>query len=115
MAKYYIAGPMRGYPEFNFPAFFKLAAILRAAGHAVFNPAEHETQRGLDVTGLKGDLSELDKLGFCIRDALAADTQFICLEATDIYMLPGWSNSKGATAERALALALDLKIHGAPA
>ena len=36
----YVAGPMRGYPEFNFPSFHAAAAQLRAAGHTVFNPAE---------------------------------------------------------------------------
>ena len=37
--KLYLAGPMRGVPEFNFPAFFRAAAQLEREGHIVFNPA----------------------------------------------------------------------------
>ena len=36
----YIAGPMRGYPDHNFPAFRAAAAALRRAGYGVVNPAE---------------------------------------------------------------------------
>jgi nucleoside 2-deoxyribosyltransferase len=40
MSKVYIAGPMTGLPEWNFPAFLKAAAEWRAAGWEVLNPAE---------------------------------------------------------------------------
>ena len=116
MAKaYYIAGPMRGYPEFNFPAFGNAADYYRARGHFVFNPAERDIKKGFDPSGLKGTPAELELLKFDLRDALAADCDFICRVATHIHMLEGWANSKGATAERALALALGLTVEGAPA
>ena len=38
--KIYIAGPMTGLPELNFPAFHAEAARLRAFGYEVINPAE---------------------------------------------------------------------------
>lgn len=37
----YLAGPMTGIEDFNFPAFNDMAAKLRARGYVVENPAEH--------------------------------------------------------------------------
>jgi len=31
---------MTGLPEFNFPAFFRVAEIVRQQGHEAINPAE---------------------------------------------------------------------------
>ncbi len=44
MKKVYLAGPMRGLPLFNFPAFADAAAKLRAQGYDVFSPAERDEQ-----------------------------------------------------------------------
>lgn len=112
--KLYLAGPMRGIPDFNFPAFHNAAASLRELGHEVFSPAERDNERhGRDIaTGNKtGSLEEAVKNhGFSLRHALADDTQFICLHAEGIALLPGWENSAGANAEVALAKALGLQI-----
>lgn len=49
--KIYLAGPMRGIPEFNFPAFHAMACRLRAEGNVVFNPAEKDIERhGVDIS-----------------------------------------------------------------
>lgn len=110
--KVYLAGPMRGIPQFNFPAFLAAAERLRAAGHTVFNPAEADNERhGTDVSA--GNLTGDEHLaaaqhGLSLREALAADLQFICREADAIALLPGWENSKGVAAERATAIALGL-------
>lgn len=112
---YYVAGPMRGYADFNFPAFAEATKLLRRTGARVFSPAERDIEKGFDAKGLEGTMEELAEHEFDLRDALAADTEFICREATHIFMLPGWSRSTGATAERALAIALGLTIEGAPA
>ena len=113
---FYIAGPMRNYPEFNFPAFLEMEALLREwhPEAEIFNPAQADLERGFDPTGLTG-LEPLDVVGCNLREVLKLDLAFICDHATHIYMLPGWSESKGATAERALALALGLKVEGAAA
>lgn len=111
--KIYLAGPMRGYAKFNFPAFFEAADKLRSAGHTVFNPAERDVNlHGDKLMDTKtGDLADIDpSLNFSLRHALAADTQFICLEADAIALLPGWEKSKGATAEYALAQALGHEV-----
>lgn len=111
----YLAGPMTGIPEFNFPAFNAAADKLRAGGHRVFNPAERDIERhgGVDIS--KGNASgsqehAAKEHGFSLREALADDTAWICKEATAIAMLPGWENSKGARAEWHLSIALGHEI-----
>ena len=112
--KVYLAGPMRGIPEFNFPAFHAGAARLRAAGHFVFCPAERDIEKtGVDIS--KGNATGDNALaeaqhGFNLREALKDDLVFICLEADAIALLPGWENSKGVQAERATAIALGLVV-----
>lgn len=111
--KIYVAGPMRGYKDFNFPAFYDAAAWLRAKGHTVFNPAEsdHETY-GQDVNKSEtGDIKEaVSQSGFSLREALARDAKFITEEADALYMLAGWEKSTGARAEWTLATALGLLV-----
>lgn len=105
--KIYLAGPMQGYPDFNFPAFFSAAQSLRGQGHTVFNPAERDVEAHGDAfSSPTGDLQDIQHTGFSLREALYHDTKFICLEAEAIALLPGWENSKGARAEHALAVAL---------
>jgi hypothetical protein len=112
--KIYVAGPMRGIPEFNFPAFNEATARLRADGHTVFNPAERDNERhGTDIS--KGNLTGDESIaaaqhGFNLREALGADLAWICAEADGLMLLPGWRNSKGALAEVATAKALGLHI-----
>lgn len=106
MTKVYLAGPMRGIPHFNYPAFFRAAQELREQGYEVFNPAEGEEV----YDNPTGSLTLAEKVGFNLRQTLKKDTEYICLYADTIAMLPGWVNSSGARAERALALALGLNI-----
>lgn len=102
----YLAGPMSGVPFFNFPAFHRAAAELRAQGHFVFNPAESDLESVKH--NAEGDESKSE--GFCRRKALGADLAWICAEAEAIALLPGWEKSTGATAEHATAVALNLPV-----
>ena len=107
--KIYLAGPMRGYENFNFPAFDFAAAKLRQDGHEVFSPAERDRLiHGPKLENNKtGDEVEAEKtVGFSLRDALAVDTDWIARNADAIALLPGWEKSSGAQAELALAKAL---------
>lgn len=107
----YIAGPMRGYAEFNFPAFHAAEALLRDQGHECFNPARRdEIEDDFDSSGRAGTDEELKKMGFDLHTALHADTTYICLTADAIYMLKGWQRSPGAMAEHFLAVALSLEV-----
>ena len=112
--KIYLAGPMRGIPHFNFPAFHDAAAKLRANGHMVFSPAERDIQvTGVDISADNptGDNDQAEAThGFNLREALKDDLEFICLHADAIALLPGWESSKGVAAERATAIALGLNV-----
>jgi hypothetical protein len=91
----YIAGPMTGLPEFNFPAFNKAAKAWRDAGWEVLNPAE----------SFDGDTS------LAYKDYVAHDMGL--LKSCDaIYMLDGWDgqNARGSVWEREIAEHLGLDI-----
>jgi len=87
----YIAGPMTGIENLNFPAFHKAAASLRASGHEVVNPAEIVT----DPTAKWED---------CMRADLAQ-----MLGCTHIALLPNWDKSRGAQLEAHIAHALGMR------
>lgn len=107
----YLAGPMRQIAYFNFPAFDKAAGELRRAGHIVFNPAERDRKiHGEKVANRTGNIKLAEKRGFSLRKALGDDTRWLCKHAECIALLPGWGSSSGAKAEKALALALGLKV-----
>jgi hypothetical protein len=98
----YIAGPMTGLPEFNFPAFNNTAEAFEEGGWRVINPAAHDLEVWGDMEGVAKNAN--------YRDCLAWDLDAICNECDAIAMLPGWENSKGARAEHATAVALGLQI-----
>lgn len=111
----YVAGPMRGYPHFNFPMFHKATTVLRSQGYAVFSPAEQDivANGGADpsVGNETGDAEQAkEEHGLTARDCFLRDTEYICKHADIIALLPGWERSKGATAEKALGDALGLMI-----
>lgn len=109
----YLAGPMTGIPNFNFPAFDYATKLLRSQGHDVFNPAERDRRvHGDEVENNPAGCPLLARInhGFSLRDALEDDTSWICSTADAVALLPGWEGSKGACAERALAVALGLTI-----
>ncbi len=111
MSSYYVAGPMRGYPNFNRDAFLDCADTLRADGHTAFDPgAADEDEYGAELfdndTG--SEEQAVAEHNFDLRDALNVDTTWICEHADGIVLLPGWQASLGATAECALAVALGL-------
>lgn len=94
----YLAGPMRGIADHNFPAFHAAAAKLRAEGHEVFNPAENDermAERGEEIT---------------IRACLRIDLEWICTNAEAVALMPGWQHSKGAMAEYRTALAIGIDV-----
>jgi Domain of unknown function (DUF4406) len=109
----YLAGPMRGIYEFNFPAFFKAAEHLRQLGHEVFSPADNDANNYGDAIWRhrQGDLKEIEHLGFDLRRTFFQDLEYITLHADAVVLLPGWENSEGAKIERSVALFLKLLVY----
>jgi nucleoside 2-deoxyribosyltransferase len=93
--KLYLAGPMRGLPQYNYPAFHAAAKQLRGAGFEVFDPA--------DLT------FPWDEEGS--RKAMGVELAWICAEADAVVLLNGWEKSLGAAAEIATAAALGLPVY----
>ena len=92
MKRIYIAGPMTGLPEFNYPAFNKEAQRLRAMGYHVENPADNPEPPCKSWLGY-------------MRMALP---QLVTCDI--VALLPGWQDSKGARIERCLAIDLSLRV-----
>jgi len=92
----YLAGPMHGYPEWNFPAFHSAADRLRGLGHRVIDPA------ALDEV-YDCDLSPEGVATACkSREYIRRDVEAICISDA-IVMLDGWQESLGARGELAVA------------
>lgn len=110
----YIAGPMTGIPQFNFPAFIRLALMLRGAGFTVVNPAELDDPdaRAAALSSEDGDPALYARLtGLTWGDFLARDLKLIADGGIDaICVLPGWARSRGARTETFTAYVLDLPI-----
>jgi hypothetical protein len=91
----YVAGPMSGLPELNYPAFHEAAARLRAKGWHVENPAENPDPH-VDAS--------------CHWTAYMRMGLSQVATCHAIYMLPGWQKSKGASLEYMVAQQLGMQI-----
>ena len=99
MKSIYIAGPMRGLPEYNYPAFNRAANLFRRYQWDVVNPVE--VNHGPGDTGsytpehyVRNDLREM-------------------INCTAIALLPGWENSTGARCEVSVAVTLGMRFFNA--
>ena len=95
--KVYVAGPMTGLPDFNYPAFTAAAERLTAAGHRALNPVDSET---LNDTGSP------QTWDWYMRHALR-----MVLDADGIALLDGWEASRGARLEHHVATTLGIPVH----
>ena len=99
--KIYIAGPMTGYEDFNFPAFAKAKIELEKKGYIVISP--HEISIELSER-LHVALNSLPKTMYMRYDLIQL------LGCDCIYMLKNWEKSEGANAEFVVAQAIGLEI-----
>lgn len=89
--KCYIAGPMTGYPELNYPAFHATAERLRKLGFDVCSPAEINPIETSYLEAMRADIIAL-------------------IDCHHILLLDGWEKSKGAALEHHIATVLDIPI-----
>jgi len=107
----YVAGPMRGHDDYNYPAFDRQQTVLEGQGWRVINPAQLDRDDNKPINGpMEFDPENNYEDHEFMRQALKRDMVAICDECTAIYMMAGWEKSKGAKAEWALAKALGLDI-----
>lgn len=95
--KLYIAGPMSGIPEYNYPRFFDAEKELSAIGYEVLNPANNEEHHD-------GEPFSMEKTWY-MRRAFR-----MLAEADGVALLPGWWYSVGASLEEHIARSMGLEV-----
>jgi hypothetical protein len=107
----YLGGKMLGVPGYGFAEFDAYAEKLRAQGHEVFNPADHDRDNGFDPpAGSDGTAAEMTGSGFNRREAIAADLAWITEKSEGMVVLINWADSPGCRAEVAAHQALYLPV-----
>lgn len=92
MTRLYIAGPMSGLPDFNYPAFHTAATMLRGLGYQVENPAEN-------------DRPLTDPWQVFLRDAITK-----LMRCDGVALLPDHHRSRGARLEESIATRLGIPV-----
>lgn len=108
--KYYLAGPMQGIPQSNFPLFFEAAKILRTWGYDIISPAEIDDaeDKGAALKSPDGLLKSHDKTW---GDFLSRDVKLLADGGIEgIVFLPGWERSRGAKLEAFVGLLSGFKF-----
>lgn len=90
ISRLYVAGPMSGYPECNYPAFHEASRLLRGAGYDVVDPAEFGEGRHY-VDFIREDLR-------------------LMLDCHGVAVLDNWWESTGARNEVQVAGVLKMPI-----
>ncbi len=106
MTKLYLAGPMTGIPQHNFPAFDAAAKRLRSEGYEVISPTDLDRGMGYDAMKTSDDPSPET-----LKKMFMADLTAVMYEVDKVALLPGWRKSKGACIEAALACMIGKKCY----
>ena len=111
----YVAGPMRGYPDWNYCAFNSTEKMLADRGWKVINPASldsnYEETAGMETTPESFDPDKNEDEHAVIRKIMKRDCDVVCDECDAIFMLDGYRGSKGAMTEMWLAKSLGLDVY----
>lgn len=99
----YLAGPMSGIPQFNFPAFQQATRVLRGEGFEVVAPHEEDPE---DVQKIAWDSPDGDPSFLPTHDGPLATTLrnvHGVHRCHGVALLDGWQKSSGARHEIATA------------
>lgn len=99
--KAYLAGPMTGYPERNFPEFIRRKKELESLGYEVVFPFDIDGNADNELT--RPYVIRLDV--FLI---IGADASQKPVDA--VFVLRGWERSRGTRLEVELACQLDIPV-----
>jgi hypothetical protein len=104
--KWYLAGPMTGIPQFNFPAFEAAAWALRKQGYDIISPHEEDPESIQERAweSVAGDPADLKAGKGIWGERLAHDVYLIVNGVTGLILLPGWDKSRGVALEATVAL-----------
>ena len=106
----YLAGPMTGIPQFNYPAFIAMADRLRASDFDVVSPAELDDpdDRAAALASPDGRmLAYTEGTGKTWGDFLSRDVKLLSDNGIKaVVVLPGWQQSRGARLETFVANAM---------
>lgn len=106
LQRLYIAGPMTGHADLNFPAFHAAAAEYRKKGAFVINPAEMNGGDAEIATSAKMTAEQYHAHWVrCMKKDINA-----LMTCDGVVMLPGWQKSRGAKLEHHIARNLGLTI-----
>lgn len=100
--KIYLAGPMTGLPEYNYPEFESTTATLRKHGWDVVSPVEIARDMGYSRDLINSDHAVFFNLMRAEKEAL--------MDCDAIMLLEGWERSKGTRAELQLALSYNMEV-----
>src|ERR1019366_5877765 len=103
--KIYVAGPMRGFPLWNFPAFDRNAQFLADNGWDPVSPADLDRQMGFDENDETAVFGEVE-----FHEAMLRDYEAL-LRFSAIAFIPGWEKSTGAALERSFAGRIKLDMY----
>ena len=111
MKTFYIAGPMRGKPFYNFPNFDAAKTWLELKGYSAVSPADLDRAEGFDEKAFPKDWdwSNVPE-DFEMKDAVLRDVDAI-VNCDGVVLLDGWNLSKGASAEAHVAIWLGLPVY----
>lgn len=95
---YYLAGPMTGIDQSNFPMFDSVAGQLRELGFSIVSPAELDSPE--DRASALANKRSTKSWG----DFLSRDVKIVADQVQGIIFLPGWEKSRGARLEATVGL-----------